>query len=237
MSLGEHNPEENAVNFAWEKGRIFTRLGAVSTKEIKLRITVVLMCWVSAYCALQASYSLGAIIAVATHMTTVKVWPPLFGSLTESWSVRQHWGSFWHQAVRQKISAPAYYATYSLLGLRKGGMAARYTNILLTFIVSGFLHRVAEEYADAVPWSQSGTMRFYCIQAFGILLEDAFQGIFHALTTHQHSRWTRAVGYIWVTFWIVWVSPALFYPRLELSKKEIILPFSVVGPLMKYLTA
>jgi len=92
MSLGQHKPEENVVNFAWEKVRIFTRLGAISVEEIQLRIIVLFVCWVSTYCLIQASYCLAAIFTVATHMTPVKLWPPLFGSLMESWSIRQFWG-------------------------------------------------------------------------------------------------------------------------------------------------
>jgi hypothetical protein len=145
---------------------------------------------------------------------------------------------FWHQAIRQKISSPAYYTTYSLLGLRKGGITGRYTYILLVFTVSGLFHLAAEEYPYGIRWQQSGTLRFYSIQALGILLEDTVQAISRRLFSYRPSRWTRAVGYIWVVLWILWTSPAYFYPLLQdVTEKKPILPFSVVGPLLRSLRA
>ena len=146
------------------------------------------------------------------------------------------WDSkFWHQSIRQKISSPAYYTTYSLLGLRKGGICARYACIFLTFGISGLLH-IIEEYGGGVPLNQSGSMRFYCAQALGILLEDTVQAIFLSWAGHQHWRWTRAIGYVWVVLWIGWQSPAWFYPKLQNntgSERDQILPFSVLGPFFR----
>lgn len=106
------------------------------------------------------------------------------------------WNStFWHQSIRQKISTPAYYTTYSLLGLRKGGLFARYAYILLTFSISGLVH-IIEEYGGGVPLCQSGSMHFYCTQALGILFEDTIQQMFLYLAGHRHCRWTRAIAYV-----------------------------------------
>ena len=142
--------------------------------------------------------------------------------------------SFWHQSYRQKIGSPAYYTTYSLLGLQKGGLVARYTLILLSFTVSGLVH-VAEEYGAGVPLHQSNSMRFFCMQTLGIMSEDGVQALFHWSNADRKRSWTRAVGYIWVILWISWSSPAWYYPKLRLnngSQRDQILPFTLLGKLL-----
>ncbi|KAL7787168.1 membrane bound O-acyl transferase family domain-containing protein [Trichoderma ceciliae] len=238
MSLmgGQPDAEANAAKFSWDKVRILTRLGEVSRNEVILRTIVVYIRWVAIYYYIQAFYCSLAILCVMVGISPVERWPPLFGSVSEMYTIRNTWGKFWHQAIRQKISSPAYYTTYSLLGLRKGGIAGRYIFILLTFTVSGLFHLYGEEYPDGIRWNQSGTMRFYCIQAAGILFEDAVQGISKRLLKLKFSRWTRAIGYIWVFLWFFWTSPAYFYPlQQNVTEKKPILPFSVIGPLIQML--
>lgn len=141
---------------------------------------------------------------------------------------------FWHQCIRSKVASPAYFATYSLLRLRKGGKIARYICILLTFATSGLLH-LAEEYGAGVPLHQSGSMRFYCFQALGILLEDAVQAISRSSIDYKQSPWTKAVGYIWLVVWMSWTTPAWFYPKLMNntgSEKDQVLPFSLLAWLL-----
>lgn len=143
--------------------------------------------------------------------------------------------NFWHKAIRQKIGSPAYYTTYSLLGLKKGGLAGRYMHILLVFTTSALYHLVVLEYVNGIRWHHTGTMNFFCTQALGILLEDSVQAGFRFLTGHKHSRWTAAVGYVWVVLWLYWTSPARDYPRLQVSngKKEI--RSRVLVPLLRVL--
>ena len=136
---------------------------------------------------------------------------------------------FWHQTIRQKCGSPAYYITYSLLRLRKGGIVGRYTFIFFAFTFSGLVHAL-EESCAGVPWHQSGSMRFYCMQALGILFEDAVQAVFNALTDKRHRGWTRVAGYVWVVLWMTWSSAAWFYPKLQNSigeERVQMLPFSL----------
>ena len=108
--------------------------------------------------------------------------------------------------------------------------------ILLTFTVSGLFHLFGEEYPGGIRWDRSGTLRFYSIQAVGFMLEDAVQAIWSRVCKGQYSRWTTAVGYVWVLFWIFWTSPAYFYPlQLNVTEKKPVLPFSVVRPLLQSL--
>ncbi|PTB66754.1 hypothetical protein BBK36DRAFT_3899 [Trichoderma citrinoviride] len=233
MSLmgGQPDPAVNATKFSWDKVLFLTRLGEVTRNEVILRTIVVYIRWVAIYYYVQAFYSSLAIVCVAAGVSPVQRWPPLFGSISEMYTIRNTWGPF----VR-KSAVPPIYTTYSLLGLKKGGIAGRYMFILLTFTVSGLFHLFGEEYPGGIRWDQSGTLRFYSIQALGFMIEDAVQAIWSRGFKGQYSRWTTAVGYVWVLFWIFWTSPAYFYPlQLNVTEKKPVLPFSVVGPLLQSL--
>jgi hypothetical protein len=94
MSLvgGQPNPEANAAKFSWDKVRILTRLGEVSRDEVILRIVVVYVRWMAIYYFIQAFYCFLAIIFVSTGILEVISWPPMFGSITQMYTVRHTWG-------------------------------------------------------------------------------------------------------------------------------------------------
>ncbi|KAI0534843.1 membrane bound O-acyl transferase family-domain-containing protein [Xylaria digitata] len=233
---GEPKPEENAFNFAWDKVRFLIRLREVSVDEAVLRAVVLCVCWVTTYYSIQAFYCFSAIVGVATGVTALESWPPMFGSLTDMYTVRNFWGTFWHQSLRQKIGGPAYFTTYSLLGLKKGGVVGRYINIFLVFTLSGLYHLAAQEYSHGIRWQHTGTLRFFCTQALGILIEDAAQAGLRHSTNYRSNRLTTALGYLWVVLWLYWSSAAWFYPQMQdAAGKGALLPFSVIRPLLRVL--
>jgi len=73
-----------------------------------------------------------------------------------------------------------------------------------------------------MPWRQSGTIYFFCIQTLGIMLEDTVQAIFRVIETPKEDnkkeasleRWKKVIGYLWIASWLTWTSPAWFYPAI-----------------------
>ncbi|EFQ35402.1 tat pathway signal sequence [Colletotrichum graminicola] len=229
-------PEGNAVVFSWDRVRLLSRLWDVSSDELIVRLRAVLGFWVGTYFAIRAMHRVLAIVGVVTGLKDVHRWPPLFGPLGQTYTLRSFWGIFWHQTLRQKSGSPAHYMTYSILGFRKGGIFARYLHLFLTFIVSAVIHLLAEEYPWGIDWDRSGTMRFFMAQAFGILLEDLVQS---TLGTREPRWWTKAMGWIWVSLFVFWSSPMHFYPRLQVMDMSGggVPPVSVLRPVMDRLLA
>lgn len=95
MMNGKDDPTNkiNQVLFDWSRVPIFARLSAINGQEIMVRIGVSFFMWLIGYCVVQAIYSVIEIVAVASGLTGVEGWKPLFGSLSDCWSVRQFWGS------------------------------------------------------------------------------------------------------------------------------------------------
>jgi len=129
--------------------------------------------------------------------------------------------NFWHQLNRQRFGGPGYFFTYVLLRLRKGSLIARYLFIFATFTCSACMHWAADA-CQGMPWRQSGTIYFFCIQTLGIMLEDTVQAIFRVIETPKEDnkkeasleRWKKVIGYLWIASWLTWTSPAWFYPAI-----------------------
>lgn len=92
---GKDDPtnQKNQELFNWSRVPLFARVSAVSGQEILVRMGVSFFMWLIGYCVVQAIYSAMEIIAVASGLTGVEGWKPLFGSLSDCWSIRQFWGS------------------------------------------------------------------------------------------------------------------------------------------------
>ena len=143
---------------------------------------------------------------------------------------------FWHQTLRQILTHPASFFTYDVSKLAKGTLAARYLNIFLVFLLSGILHTIAE-YAGGLALQYSGTLRFFCTQVLGIIMEDSVEFIFRttrpAALNISSPLWARLIGYTWVISFLFWSTPAWLYPQASAGPQEKFLPFSIVTKFTK----
>ena len=112
--------------------------------------------------------------------------------------------------------------------MNQGGVVARYAFTMLVFTVSGVFHSLSD-ISQGIPLGESGAMRFFCIQAAGIMFEDAAQALFNRLRggemTDKSRRATRAAGYLWVVAWLSWTSPIWIYPAMARDKGAPLVPF------------
>jgi hypothetical protein len=87
------------------------------------------------------------------------------------------------------------------------------------------------DYAKGLSWEQSGSVRFFCTQALGIMIEDAVQTIYRSVSGEkkdgqQVKVWKRVVGWVWVVvFLLFWSTPSWFFPGAIGAK---LTPFSIV---------
>src|SRR5437762_13091049 len=83
----------------------------------------------------------------------------------------------WHQLLRKFLAGPSEMITHQILRMPNGSLIARYTKIIFTFFQSGLLHAIID-YSAGMNWDDSGSLRFFCMQALGIMLEDVVQAIY-----------------------------------------------------------
>ncbi|KAL8834633.1 MAG: hypothetical protein Q9176_007382 [Flavoplaca citrina] len=227
----------NAVNFASHRIPLLARWQEVSGEELALRFVCSVLHWLVAFCVLQGIYYGAAIVCVGLGWGKIERWPPLFNRMTHCWSIRRFWGYFWHQGTRQKFVAPAHLLTFSVLRIEHDTLLARYSVIILTFIVSGVFHQLADV-AAGVPWSQGRAVHFFTMQAVGIIFEDAVQGIYRWIYSRKRTGarptgWKLWFGSAWVLVWLFWTTPLWAYPVMQRGSGEAIVPFSVVRSLVK----
>jgi hypothetical protein len=70
----------------------FSRITDVSLDEIIMRFKVLIAYWVAQYCLIQLLYSVVALISVSLKPSDLKLWRPLFGPITTSYTMRGFWG-------------------------------------------------------------------------------------------------------------------------------------------------
>ncbi|KAI8631572.1 membrane bound O-acyl transferase family-domain-containing protein [Xylariaceae sp. FL1651] len=222
------NPEDNPILFSQDHVPFFQRLGDISSTELQTRVLGVLGYWTIQYMVISVLYSTLAILAVVLGLSAVSEWPPVFGSVVDSWSLGQFWGCFYHQLVRRGCSSIGHFVFHHCLGLKRGGFLTRYIFITLVFTVSGIFHLLSD-IPQQIPMSESGAMQFFCMQGLGIMFEDAIHTLFQKLIGESKNKvliaTKRLGGYIWVVAWLAWTSPIWIYPAMRRDTGTPLVPF------------
>ncbi|KAL8854164.1 MAG: hypothetical protein Q9221_001086 [Calogaya cf. arnoldii] len=209
----------NAVRFASERISLIARWQDVTGEELVLRLVCSFLHWLVAFCILQGIYYGSAIVVVGLGYGKIERWPPLFNR------------------TRQKFVAPAHLLTFSVLRIQHDTLLARYSVLVLTFVISGVFHQLADV-AAGVPWWQGRAIPFFAMQAVGIIAEDAVQGIYRwaygrKRTGARPTGWKLWFGSCWVLVWLFWTTPLWAYPVMQRGSGEAIVPFSLVRSLVK----
>ena len=142
---------------------------------------------------------------------------------------------FWHQHLRSKLSSTSGFLTYQVLKLKKGSFITRYTNIFLSFFISGAVHCLTVLAAGFTFQQSCGAFNYFCAQVLGIMIEDGAYRRVYGLSRNSQKQprlWSRLVGYTWVALFLIWSTPAFIYPMLAANKgekKDQILPFSFLS--------
>ncbi|KAJ5752441.1 hypothetical protein N7520_009358 [Penicillium odoratum] len=185
-------------------------------------------------------YRASSIIFVGLRLDSPSNWPPAFGRVADAYTLRNFWGKFWHQLLRQQFTSLSNFIARDILRLPRPSIQERYTNIFIVFLLSGLLHFMIN-YLQAIPLQHSGAMLFFTSMVLGIMFEDGIQAVWkrimapsgvHLPTIPESasvSPWKRAIGMCWVTAWIGVLSTVYFEPQSQLPKEETsLVPFSVV---------
>lgn len=93
MDLSASQPQPDVDPFfAPGMDAFFSRLPDVTWEEVLVRSITTLAFWVNLVCLINLIYGGMALVAVACKIHQPAEWPPLLGSPSAMWSVRQLWG-------------------------------------------------------------------------------------------------------------------------------------------------
>ncbi|PYI11838.1 hypothetical protein BO78DRAFT_358608 [Aspergillus sclerotiicarbonarius CBS 121057] len=169
---------------------------------------------------LDSTYRMGSIFAVGAGISTVDSWPPVFGSLRESYTVRGFWGKFWHQYLRWPYTSFSTAITCRILRLPKPSLLERYLNLTIVFALSAIMH-VVTNIVSGIEGGNTGTTIFFLSQAGAIIFEDAVQHCWAVFLQREKPNaaetplWQRCVGFMWVFCWLGATFPWWWYPIIR----------------------
>ncbi|KAL2002385.1 hypothetical protein VTN02DRAFT_53 [Thermoascus thermophilus] len=220
--------------------------GLMTPLEAGEVVGLTLVFWFLMYLVQMLGYDAFSIVAVGVlGVDGPRDWPPRFGALGETWSVRRFWGVFWHQDLRHSLTTISEFIVHDVLRLPRGSssttsattLLTRYAKIHLVFLLSALVHLSTDSFMG-VPPAESGAVTFYCTHAAGILFEDAVAALYRAWTgpgtgrgsrassssssskvnsPEPKARWIRAVGYLWTLAFLSWSTPAWAYPQMRVE--------------------
>ncbi|KAJ6009304.1 toxin biosynthesis protein Tri7-like protein [Penicillium canescens] len=197
--------------------------------------------FVLARVSLDFRYRFISVALVALGVSPAENWPPMFGSTLQAYTLRNFWGTYWHQTLRWPLTATSAFITRTLLKLPYPSLIERYSNLLLAFLVSGIIH-LSAQYKGFIT-TPPGAIHFFTSFTLAIMAEDGIQAIWARMagedktvqkfSTRLPTLWKRLVGYIWVTMWLTLLGPLYSYDMAYMAVMEPLpLPVSVT----EYLT-
>lgn len=230
-----------------------TRLSEVSFPELKARVIAALGYWIVQHNMLQFFYSIFGIIGVIFNPSDIGLWRPTFGSFADAYNIRNYWGlviclkspqlevkstnicrKSWHQNLRSGCEGLSNFAAHDMLHLPRYGLLQRYTKIFCSFLISGIMHARADT-GGGMSMRESGAIQFFCMQAVGIIIEDAVRNVYSTYCNSNSSfgatMLKKAIGYTWVLFFLVWTTPVWVFPAiLNMRPEDAQLSWAAVKP-------
>ncbi|KAF4978468.1 hypothetical protein FZEAL_5154 [Fusarium zealandicum] len=227
-------PEETERLFG--QGKEFLYLDA-TVEQWAARVAVSLVsCLAPARVTTDIAYRSLSLLSVSVGFTSADEWPPLFGSISDAYTIRRCWSIFWHQHCQWALTSVSNCVCRDILHLPRPSILDRYSNITIAFVVSGAIHVMIDSFCWK-PESKAPTVAFFGSFAVAILLEDRVQALCRRLTgvdTRNGKQdvpvWHKIVGYVWVTSWLSLTVPWYLYHPTRLSPKvKWLVPYSVVA--------
>ncbi|RAH44818.1 wax synthase family protein [Aspergillus brunneoviolaceus CBS 621.78] len=139
---------------------------------------------IPSYLFLDMMYRGTAILFVGSGDHSVSQWPPLFGSLADSYTCRGFWGKFWHQYLRWPFSSFSKCVTTRILKLPRPSLVERYVNVFIVFSLSMIMHMIGNTVAG-VEGGHFGSLLFFLSHVVAIMFEDAVQYVWRAAAARR----------------------------------------------------
>lgn len=215
--LGQSTPQDFLLASAFPQESLY--IWRQSLRQLAIRSFVsVYWIWSTFLFVRVAHGSLSILFVAILQIDSPDEWPPVFGSISEAYTVRRFWGKFWHQLLTKTLKSWAHLLGGQILGLPTN---SRYYSIVLSFLVflmSGLAHVVVGWYTGEPALIRD--LLFYIANFLVISLEifvaKGFEH-FRKNTSDKgvQNRSKRCFGYFWVFFFFFMVQPYVEYPKIH----------------------
>ncbi|KAI1762046.1 membrane bound O-acyl transferase family-domain-containing protein [Hypoxylon sp. FL1150] len=227
------------LDFTADKEPILRRLvewdeyDPVSQHQMILR-AFISVAWIWANILILESYHaiLSVLFVVVLRFDDPEDWPPLFGGITEAWTVKRFWGKFWHRIATPTFATWARVVSRRVLKIGTGSEFEKTVVAFGIFFFSGLAHATS-----AWRVGQGDAHRdllFFCANfvvvgteiLVGGLVWNAVRKTKYAVLLEDRRLQVvgKALGYVWVFAWFFWATPRWVYSKtLRWSLQQVLL--------------
>ncbi|KAH9432255.1 hypothetical protein MCOR02_006958 [Pyricularia oryzae] len=209
-------------------------LSGLSAPDLVFRLVGSISFWITVAILLYIIHTTVLIVGVVLHWWEPADCVPLFGYIQDAYSIRNFWGSVWHQCLRQGLSGVSTLICDTFLGIPRGTLLSRYARLNAVFAASGVLHH-ASDLAVGISPQETRVFSFFQVQALVIMIEDLAQFLVGKRVQRSPimSRLAKVVGFFWVILVMAWSTPSWLYPTQRFAADPTgLLPFRVAPYLL-----
>jgi hypothetical protein len=211
-------PLLHSGEYAPEREHILRRLPNVDIREILIRLYLPLQYHLPAYSTISWAHAVLSIIGVVLGDEPAS-WPPLFGSLTDAYSLRRFYSHFWQRFHRIAFVAHASFFTHDLLRVLRGSRLSRSLVTLSVFVMSAGMHALCIK-LEGGKCEIGPVMHWFCLASGGIVLEDWVMSAWERWMWKGRGKasmniWRYVLGYMWVWGFFAWSLPKMIFPNVD----------------------
>lgn len=204
--------------------RLSSRIAPVTLRETLMRSAFVFWWTFSAVAMLDSAHAVLSLVSVILlRFDAPYEWPPIFGPISQAWSIRRFWSKFWHQIVRRTYTNYGEWISRKIFRLEPRSLSDKVFVIFAIFFLSGVAHAVVSwQLGDQCGWLLdiwwfcanfiAGLLEVVVLQLLRVFLKKLGQE--SQLEWLDKSIWSRIFGFVWVFSFMFWSIPKWQYPKL-----------------------
>ncbi|KAL7912362.1 membrane bound O-acyl transferase family domain-containing protein [Trichoderma velutinum] len=153
---------------------------------------------------------------ITERWSKVDMWPPVFGDVRTSYSIRRGWGVFWHQNMRHVCQSPGNFIVRNISFLREPEsrlalLTRRYLRLMLIFVFSGLIHAGGSIYMTQreTKVHDGGNTIGFIYQGLALIGEDIVLWWLNIDDSKPTSLMRRLVGFGLVHGYASYATPTL----------------------------
>lgn len=209
---------------------LFTTSGPatpIAPRELHLRALDALDKVLGDYLLISLYHDVCAIFWLTLGLDESWEWPPIYGLITEAYSMRRFWNMYWHRTFYASANSHAGIISRYVLRIRKRTPATRVLHAFLVFGISAVMHAMVEaRLGQKCAWGRG--MLIWLWQPVAFVLESIVQFFWEKRRAHVErlgGAWSvrvteRAVGYAWVVAWLIWEAPKGSFPLMTCGSER-----------------
>ncbi|KAL5375751.1 hypothetical protein DPSP01_010983 [Paraphaeosphaeria sporulosa] len=154
-------------------------------------------------------------------------WPPLYGRISDAYTVRRFWSLYWHRLFYKSASSHAAL----VLRFFRVGSRTPFSRILVSFLVFGLsavMHAMVDtRLGRTCAWGRN--LWYWLLQPAAFVMEGLVQFVWvKSRCRHLASRYLsvrileileRLTGYAWVCAWLLWEGPKRSFPMATCQRR------------------